>query len=62
MRFGCKKIDVLVQRRREGQFLGESEQGAFSKDYRAHLFEFDSKIEDKETSKEISYLRSNEVL
>ena len=37
--FGCKKIDVLVKRRREGQFLGESEQGIIPEGKRDSLLD-----------------------
>ena len=43
MHFGFKKFCVLINRRREGHFLGESEQGAFQGGYKTRLLELDSK-------------------
>ena len=44
MRFGYEKVDILVKRRREGQFSSESEQGALLENYRAHILKFGYKI------------------
>ena len=40
MKFGGKKIDILVKKRQEDHFQRESEQGVLQEGYRARPLEF----------------------